>query len=203
MGRHTIRHPPRADVNPRRVARHFLSQTDKDIINAMLKQNYDVNYIAQKIMKSRRQIKEYINLLNKQIVNKFTFEDDQRLIDLYNKDIQKESKLVQYFPDKTAWMIRNRLKLLKRRNQLYSLPESVPPPVLMSVTPAIPDELTQPIQVQHPVVILPQIPFDTTSTSSLSQKIMKPLPPIQSLEERLSIAFPSSSQMKYELIQFA
>ncbi|EAY19316.1 hypothetical protein TVAG_452300 [Trichomonas vaginalis G3] len=119
MRKHYFPSSPPED-NPRKVTRHFLSAADKEAIDALLQQNYDAVAIATKLHHQPRQIKEYIARKVKSQENKFSFEDDQKLIMLYQQGITKESRLVKYFPDKTSWMIRNRLKLLRRRNQLES-----------------------------------------------------------------------------------
>ncbi|EAY00252.1 hypothetical protein TVAG_449880 [Trichomonas vaginalis G3] len=183
--------------NRRRVTRHFLSPHDKEIIDELLKENLDALQIAQKLNHQPRQIKDYINRLNKNQVNKFTIEDDEKLIMLYNKNIKKESKLVKYFPDKSSWMIRNRIKLLKRRNQLDPTP--IQPVIKSSEVETNPK--IKPLSI--PPLIIPQPTPPTEHFKPFGLEIIPPLNPNNSYNpytNTIPMKFPSLEPIRLDLI---
>ena len=85
----------------------------------MKQQKIKTKVIALKYGISNRHVLD-IARNNKPGINKeFTPEEESLIIDLYvNQHIQKEAQIAKYLPTKKAYMIRNKIRLLKKEGRL-------------------------------------------------------------------------------------
>ena len=98
--------------------KNFLSEAQKRQIMDLAKAGMKNGEIAKMFSTNSRQIATYLRQQKNGMVNKFTEEEDRLLIYHYTHTSIKEAEIKRYFPRKTAWMIRNRISLLKRKNKL-------------------------------------------------------------------------------------
>ena len=100
----------------RRTSRTFLTEEQRQAIIKYHKQSFKTRDIATLLNINPRHIRTVIKENERCQSNVFTKEEDALLIELYNGGIVKESVLSKnYFPSKAPWMIRNRIKMFKRK----------------------------------------------------------------------------------------
>ena len=107
-------------VNKRKVARRFLTADEKLSLEIMVKKRFTPAQISNFLNISYRQARTYVVQYNSRQSNNFTADEDDLLINLYQQGLRKESILAKYIQTKAPWMIRNRIKLLKKQNKLDS-----------------------------------------------------------------------------------
>ena len=111
-------HSKRGKTTRRKVQRNFLTISDKYFIQSYASKGMSPSQIAKYINSNYRQVRDYLHRLTKNQINTFTEEEDQLIIDLYSSGVTKESLIAKQMPNKAPWMIRNRIKYLKKKDHL-------------------------------------------------------------------------------------
>ena len=93
----------------------FLTDEQKQQIIAFSAQKLKMSEIATKLNISARQVRTVIAENKRGKSQKFTKDEDLMIIMLFNRGITKECEMIKYIPSKAAWMVRNRIALLKRK----------------------------------------------------------------------------------------
>lgn len=106
----------KSSPNPRKVRRNFLNPEEKEEIERLMKNGFDAIYIASKVHHSERQIKNYIRERQKNAENRFTREQDRLIIQQIQQGNNSPTKIANLLDNKADWMVRNRIKLFKRKS---------------------------------------------------------------------------------------
>ena len=100
----------------------FLPASSIQEILELNAQDVDEETIAKQFNITVRHTRDIIRNNSPTINKEFTMEEDQLLIDKYTREhISRPSELCRFFKNKTLYMIRNRLRLLRKEGKLDSV----------------------------------------------------------------------------------
>ena len=97
----------------------FLNESEKAQLILLYKQGKTISQIAEILRTNMRQVREHIKRYKQRYVTEFTAEEIERLRFLYSHGVIKESMLKPYFPTKDTYMIRNKIRNMKKKNMLF------------------------------------------------------------------------------------
>ena len=101
--------------------------------------------IAEIFRISPRQVSTVIRESKRCQTNKFTREEEEKIIQLYREGITKEFDIAKLIPSKAPWMIRNRIKMLLRKGLLQKYPFECFVQEINNVNPPI-DDVIHPVE---------------------------------------------------------
>ena len=102
-------------TSKKKNSKYFLSSHDKSRIDKLVSENVSNKEISKMLSLKFRQVSSYVLERARGQVNKFTEEEDHELIHLCNQGIIKPAIISRLMKTKAPWMIRNRIKQLKKR----------------------------------------------------------------------------------------
>ena len=109
---------------PKTVRRNFMSYSIKQYIIFLLESQHSPQQISKMLCLNQRQVHNFAKEHRKGQKNVFTREEDEFIIERYSEGLTKPSELCKHITTKAPWMIRNRIKYLKRNNLLTKLNSS-------------------------------------------------------------------------------
>ena len=107
--------PSRKVYSQKNKVKKFLTNEQKNEIYQMVMAGKYPTEISKKLDISYRKVRSYIKEITHGQTNTFTKEDDDLIIRLYKSGVTKESLIAKHMQNKASWMIRNRIKKLKRK----------------------------------------------------------------------------------------
>ena len=94
--------------------KNFLTQEQREELSKYLDEGKSEAWISNEMNISYRQVRSHAKLKAKKQVNAFTTEEDNFIISLYSSGETRESVIAKFLGSKAPWMIRNRIKILKK-----------------------------------------------------------------------------------------
>ncbi|EAX92732.1 hypothetical protein TVAG_329930 [Trichomonas vaginalis G3] len=119
MPKNRKKHVGRSKVQPH--TKKFLKDSEKETIIQLDSEGLDVESISEIINHTTRQVREFLKHIKNGIKNNFSIEQDLIIMShVKNGDISAAS-IAKKLQDKDWWMVRNRIKLFRRKFPDFSL----------------------------------------------------------------------------------
>ena len=96
----------------------FLSKDEKKELILLHLQGKSPLEIAKELKTNTRQVREHIKSYKRNINGNFTEDDIQIIKRCFSQGITKEWTIQKFIPNKAPYMIRNKIKTLKKQNAL-------------------------------------------------------------------------------------
>lgn len=109
---------PKLQASKRNGSKKFLKSDELKEIFALFRQGMCYEEIAKKTGVNVRAVTEHIYMHNRGQVNQWTPFEDTLLIKYYKLGMTRPARLSRILTAKAPWMIRNRIKNLKKKNIL-------------------------------------------------------------------------------------